>query len=97
MKRWYFAVDRARGDGWDVIDADGAPLSERELRIAVGEGGVASTASEHRAAVDRLLFGLGDRYDAMVELASLAAPAHARQEPRPAAPRQDAAPEPAPR
>ena len=68
VKRWWFAVDRARGDGWDVVDADGAPLAEKALKAALGEGCMPSTAAGHRANVDRLLFGLGERYDALVEL-----------------------------
>ncbi len=68
VTRWYFITDRARGDGWDVLDDEGRPLARKPLAELLGPGTIVTSAREHRAAVDRHLYGLGDRYDAMVEL-----------------------------
>lgn len=68
VSRWYFTTDRARGDGWDVVDDEERPLTRKALADLLGDGAVVATARQHRAAVDRHLYGLGDRYEAMVEL-----------------------------
>ena len=68
VNRWYFTTERALGDGWDVVDGEGRPLIRKALAELLGDGAVVATARQHRAAVDRHLYGLGDRYEAMVEL-----------------------------
>ncbi|MGH3664599.1 MAG: TIGR02680 family protein, partial [Egibacteraceae bacterium] len=68
--KWFFVTDQRVGDDLFLQRPNGTALTRDRLVEAVGErGAVYTTATGYRAAVDRQLFGLGDRrYKALVDL-----------------------------
>lgn len=66
--RWFFVTALRVGEDLRLVSGDNFPLNRERLAAAVGEGNVSRTAREHRAAVDRALFGLGDRYEPLLDL-----------------------------
>lgn len=66
---WFFLTDRTPGEDLSLVDDERRPLSRKALAALFGDGSVVASASEHRQAVDKRLFGLGPtRYEAMIEL-----------------------------
>jgi uncharacterized protein (TIGR02680 family) len=66
---WFFVTDQRIGDDLTLVDATGVALTADRLEDAIGSrGGVNRRARNHRRAVDERLFGLGNRYDALIDL-----------------------------
>jgi uncharacterized protein (TIGR02680 family) len=68
VETWFFVTDRRMGDGLELVDAEDRPLTRRALVEALGVEAVHERASDYRKAVDARLFGLGERYEAMLDL-----------------------------
>ncbi|MCC6557732.1 MAG: TIGR02680 family protein [Polyangiaceae bacterium] len=68
VQKWFFVTRRRIGR--DVfLESGGAAISRERLEAELGgEGEVLTSAAAYRAAVDKALFGLGSRYDALVDL-----------------------------
>ncbi len=66
--RWFFITERRVGE--DLLLMDGArPLTHDRLGEILGETCIFRKPTDYRAAIDRLLFGLGEsRYAALIEL-----------------------------
>ena len=66
---WFFVTDQRIGDDLTLVDATGVALTADRLEDAIGpRGGVHRRARDHRRVVNERLFGLGDRYDALIDL-----------------------------
>ncbi len=66
--RWFFITEQRVGENLRLVSQDGFPLNRERLSAEVGPENVFATAREYRAAVDRTLFGLGDRYAPLIDL-----------------------------
>ncbi|MGI8940207.1 MAG: hypothetical protein ACR2JF_18720, partial [Iamia sp.] len=65
---WFFVTERRVGVDLDLTP-DGEPLTRGRLLEVLGAEAVADTAEDHRAAVDRALYGFGpDRHRKLVGL-----------------------------
>ncbi|MDN5854620.1 MAG: TIGR02680 family protein, partial [Actinomycetia bacterium] len=70
VKTWYFTSARRIGD-LRLVDANRIVLTQERLRDELdetGSGKVYTTQEAYRRAVDELLFRLGDRYAALIDL-----------------------------
>ena len=66
---WFFVTDQRIGDDLTLVDATGVALTADRLEDAIGpRGSVHRRARDYRRAVDERLFGLGDRYGALIDL-----------------------------
>jgi uncharacterized protein (TIGR02680 family) len=69
VKRWYFVVDGRVGVDFSLLTPDERPLTRKQLAAEIGADAVRDKATEHRAAVDARLFGLGrERYEQLLRL-----------------------------
>jgi len=69
VDRWFFITPlRVRRDFVLRTDQNHPLTHERLAETLVGRGELFREASRYRAAVDRALFGLGERYSALIEL-----------------------------
>ncbi|MGE0300012.1 MAG: TIGR02680 family protein [Pseudonocardia sp.] len=69
VKRWYFVVDGRVGVDFSLLTPDDRPLTRAQLIAELGSEAVRDTPSEHRAAVDARLFGLGrERFEQLLTL-----------------------------
>lgn len=66
--RWFFVTAQRVGESLRLVSPEGFPLNRERLGSAVGKENVFQTARDYRAAVDRALFGLGQRYDPLIDL-----------------------------
>ena len=64
----FFVTDRRLGVDFGLLASDGRPLTERQLKGALGDAACHATAADYRRAVDARLFGLGDRYTQLLDL-----------------------------
>ncbi|GAA1072194.1 TIGR02680 family protein [Nocardiopsis metallicus] len=64
----FFVTDQRLGVDFGLLATDGRPLTERQLKAALGEDAHHSTAADYRRAVDARLFGLGERYVQLLDL-----------------------------
>ncbi|WP_017574812.1 TIGR02680 family protein [Nocardiopsis kunsanensis] len=64
----FFVTDRRMGVDFGLLASDGRPLTERQLKAALGEHSHHTSAGDYRRAVDAALFGLGDRYVQLLDL-----------------------------
>ena len=64
----FFVTDLRMGVDFGLLAADQRPLTERQLKAALGEEAHHNTATDYRRAVDARLFGLGDRYTQLLDL-----------------------------
>ncbi|WP_017570453.1 TIGR02680 family protein [Nocardiopsis halotolerans] len=64
----FFVTDQRLGVDFGLLASDGRPLTERQLKGALGEAAFQSTAADYRRAVDARLFGLGERYVQLLDL-----------------------------
>ncbi|MGW5877239.1 TIGR02680 family protein [Nocardiopsis terrae] len=64
----FFVTDQRLGVDFGLLATDGRPLTERQLKAALGEDAHHSTAADYRRAVDTRLFGLGERYVQLLDL-----------------------------
>lgn len=69
LKRWFVVTPLRIGEGLHLISGQQLPLTQDRLQAALnGRGQIFTRAGEYRAAVDEALFGLGPRYEPLVEL-----------------------------
>jgi uncharacterized protein (TIGR02680 family) len=66
--RWFFVTAQRMGETLRLLSENRVPLNRERLEAAIGQSAVYRTAGEYRAAVDKALFGLGVRYDSLIEL-----------------------------
>ncbi|MGE3312390.1 MAG: TIGR02680 family protein [Limisphaerales bacterium] len=67
--RWFFVTSRRVGVDLSLQNAERRPHGRERLEEAIaGDGRVFTESSEYRRAVDQALFGLGPRFDRLVEL-----------------------------
>ncbi len=67
--RWHFVVDGQVGRDFSLIGPDDRPLTRKQLIEQIGADRVLDRPVEHRAAVDRRLFGLGlERFEQLLTL-----------------------------
>ncbi|MFE1168266.1 TIGR02680 family protein [Nocardiopsis sp. NPDC058789] len=64
----FFVTDQRLGVDFGLLSTDGRPLTERQLKAALGEDAHHATAADYRRAVDARLFGLGERYVQLLDL-----------------------------
>ena len=64
----FFVTDQRMGVDFGLLASDGRPLTERQLKTALGEHSHHTSAGDYRKAVDTALFGLGDRYVQLLDL-----------------------------
>jgi hypothetical protein len=68
-KRWYFVTDGRVGADLSLLGQDDRPLTRKQLAAQVGEQALSDSPSDHRAAVEARLFGLGkERYEQLLTL-----------------------------
>jgi uncharacterized protein (TIGR02680 family) len=69
VKQWWFLTDQRVGDDLHLVDRTRTVRTRERLDEAIGErGAVFDTAERYRRAVDEALFGLHERYPALVDL-----------------------------
>jgi len=69
VKRWFFVADGVVGESIHLLTPERVPVTHKELRAQLGDEHVFKERGQHRAAVDRRLFELGEeRYAAMLDL-----------------------------
>jgi hypothetical protein len=69
VNRWYFVVDGRVGVDFALLDHEDRPLTKKQLAAQIGADNIRERSSEHRAAVDARLFGLGpERFDQLLNL-----------------------------
>ncbi|UXY32358.1 hypothetical protein [Streptomyces sp. HUAS TT20] len=69
--RWHFVVEGRVGEDFSLLTADDRPLTRKQLAAELAElgGEPITSATDHRAAVDQRLFGLGrERYEQLLTL-----------------------------
>lgn len=64
----FFVTDLRLGVDFGLLSTDDRPLTERQLKTALGEDAHHNSAADYRRAVDARLFGLGDRYVQLLDL-----------------------------
>ncbi|WJK33902.1 TIGR02680 family protein [Solwaraspora sp. WMMA2065] len=68
-RHWYFVTSQRVGADLQLLTPTGTAATRDRLRDAIGPVGMLyDRAVDYRRAVDEALFGLGDRYDALVSL-----------------------------
>ena len=69
VNTWFFVVSGRVGVEFSLIGPDDRPLTRAELTAQLGQDAVTDKSREHRAAVDRALFGLGtERFEQLLTL-----------------------------
>jgi len=66
--RWFFVTPRRVGEAFSLMSENRVPLSRERLEAALGQRCVYRSARDYRVAVDEALFGLGTRYEPLIEL-----------------------------
>jgi len=66
--RWFFVTPRRVGQAFSLMSENRVPLSRERLEAALGQRCVYRSALDYRVAVDEALFGLGTRYEPLIEL-----------------------------
>lgn len=66
--RWFFVTPQRVGGTLRLMSENRVPLNRERLEAVIGRSAVYRTAAEYRVAVDEALFGLGARYDPLIEL-----------------------------
>ncbi|HEY0790165.1 MAG TPA: TIGR02680 family protein [Chthoniobacterales bacterium] len=66
--RWFFITPRRVGATLQLLSGNRVPLNRERLEAVLGPGAIYRSAREYRAAVDAALFGLGARYEPLLEL-----------------------------
>lgn len=68
-RHWFFVTAQRVGAQLALLTPTGTALTRERLRDAIGPAGmVYDRATDYRRAVDEALFGLGNRYDALISL-----------------------------
>lgn len=69
VARWYFVADGRVGVDFALLDGEDRPITRKQLAAQIGADAIRESSSEHRAAVDARLFGLGaERFDQLLNL-----------------------------
>ncbi len=67
--RWHFVADGRVGEDFSLITDDDRPMTRKQLAEEIGEAALFGSPTEHRAAIDQRLFGLGaERYEQLLTL-----------------------------
>lgn len=66
--RWFFVTSQRVGEGFSLMSENRVPLNRERLEAVLGQSCVYRNARDYRSAVDRALFGLGARYEPLIEL-----------------------------
>src|SRR5205814_9738813 len=66
--RWFFVTSKRVGGGLSLMSENRVPLNRERLEAVLGQGSVYRSARDYRVAVDEALFGLGARYEPLIEL-----------------------------
>ena len=67
--KWFFTTTRRMGADFELHNDARQPLSRPQLaEVLGGHGDLYTSARDYRRAVDSRLFGLGNRYESLVEL-----------------------------
>ena len=66
--RWFFVTPQRVGEGFSLMSENRVPLNRERLEAVLGQGCIYRSAREYRGAVDKALFGLGARYESLIEL-----------------------------
>ncbi|MBF9132619.1 TIGR02680 family protein [Plantactinospora sp. S1510] len=68
-RHWFFVTSQRVGEDLRLLSPTGTALARERLRDALGGTGlVYDRAADYRRAVDEALFGLGNRYEALISL-----------------------------
>jgi uncharacterized protein (TIGR02680 family) len=68
-RHWFFVTSQRIGEQLPLLTPTGTAVTRERLRDAIGTAGmVYDRAADYRRAVDEALFGLGNRYDALISL-----------------------------
>ncbi|WP_329100455.1 TIGR02680 family protein [Micromonospora sp. NBC_01699] len=68
-RHWFFVSSERIGERLTLLTPTGTALTRERLRDSIGPSGmVYDRAVDYRRAIDEALFGLGDRYDALISL-----------------------------
>ncbi|WP_422771275.1 TIGR02680 family protein [Plantactinospora sp. WMMC1484] len=68
-RHWFFVTSQRVGGDLHLVTPTGTALARERLRDALGGAGmVYDRAGDYRRAVDEALFGLGNRYEALISL-----------------------------
>ncbi|MFY1690288.1 TIGR02680 family protein [Plantactinospora sp. WMMB782] len=68
-RHWFFVTSQRIGEDLHLVTPAGTALARERLRDALGGAGmVYDRAGDYRRAVDEALFGLGNRYEALISL-----------------------------
>ncbi len=66
--RWFFVTPQRVGEALSLMSENRVPLNRERLEAALGQRCVYRSARDYRVAVDEALFGLGARYEPLIEL-----------------------------
>ncbi len=66
--RWFFVTPKRVGEGLSLMSENRVPLNRERLEAVLGQRSVYRNARDYRIAVDEALFGLGARYEPLIEL-----------------------------
>lgn len=66
--RWFFVTPKRVGGALSLMSENRVPLNRERLEAVVGQHSVYRSARDYRVAVDDALFGLGARYEPLIEL-----------------------------
>lgn len=66
--RWFFVTPKRIGETFSLMSENRVPFNRERLEAAIGQSCVYRSARDYRNAVDEALFGLGARYEPLLEL-----------------------------
>lgn len=66
--RWFFVTSQRVGEALSLMSENRVPLNRERLEAQLGQHSVFRSARDYRVAVDQALFGLGTRYEPLIEL-----------------------------
>jgi uncharacterized protein (TIGR02680 family) len=66
--RWFFVTSKRVGEGLSLMSENRVPLNRERLEAVLGARSAYRSARDYRVAVDEALFGLGARYEPLIEL-----------------------------
>ena len=66
--RWFFVTRQRVGEAFSLMSENRVPLNRERLEGVLGQSCVYRSARDYRVAVDGALFGLGSRYEPLIEL-----------------------------
>jgi len=66
--RWFFVTSQRVGETFFLMSDNRVPLNRERLEAELGQSCIYRNARDYRIAVDEALFGLGTRYEPLIEL-----------------------------